>query len=100
MPNPLEGLITRQDISNIAESEKLILDDEDRLSVLESMRSMDVQACPGSGKTTLIAAKLILLAEKWPFPSQPDGPQQQQGIEEPEEKGEAGSESVENYNKK
>lgn len=26
---------------------------------------MDVQACPGSGKTTLVAAKLILLAQKW-----------------------------------
>jgi len=25
----------------------------------------DIQACPGSGKTTLIAAKLILLARKW-----------------------------------
>ncbi len=25
----------------------------------------DVQACPGSGKTTLVAAKLILLAKKW-----------------------------------
>ncbi|GGA23790.1 DNA helicase [Amylibacter cionae] len=26
---------------------------------------MDVQACPGSGKTTLVATKLILLAQKW-----------------------------------
>lgn len=25
----------------------------------------DIQACPGSGKTTLVAAKLILLAKKW-----------------------------------
>jgi len=25
----------------------------------------DVQACPGSGKTTLVAAKLILFAKKW-----------------------------------
>ena len=70
MPNLLEGLITRQDIADIAESENLILDDEDRMSILESMDSMDVQACPGSGKTTLIAAKLILLAKKWPFQDQ------------------------------
>lgn len=25
----------------------------------------DVQACPGSGKTTLVAAKLLILAKKW-----------------------------------
>lgn len=70
MPNPLEGLITRQDIAGIAESEGLILDDEDRISVLESMRSIDVQACPGSGKTTLIATKLLLLAKKWQLSQQ------------------------------
>lgn len=70
MPNPLEGLITRQDVTDIAESENLVLDDEDRISVLESMRSIDVQACPGSGKTTLIATKLILLAKKWPLSHQ------------------------------
>ena len=63
----LEGLITRSEIADIALSEHLVLDDEDRISVLETMRSIDVQACPGSGKTTLIAAKLILLAKKWPF---------------------------------
>lgn len=67
MLSPLEGLITKQDITDIATSENLILNDEDRISVLESMGSIDVQACPGSGKTTLIAAKLILLAKKWPF---------------------------------
>ena len=63
----LENIISRGDIANIALNEQLILDDEERISVLESMRSIDVQACPGSGKTTLIAAKLILLAKKWPF---------------------------------
>jgi DNA helicase II / ATP-dependent DNA helicase PcrA len=70
MPNPLEGLITRQDIADIAERESLILNDEDRISILESMRSIDVQACPGSGKSTLIATKLILLAKKWPLSQQ------------------------------
>lgn len=67
MLNPLEGLVTKRDIADIAASENLILDDEDRISVLESMESIDIQACPGSGKTTLIATKLILLAKKWPF---------------------------------
>jgi superfamily I DNA/RNA helicase len=70
MPSPPEDLITRQDIARLAEAERLILDDEDRLPILESMNSIDVQACPGSGKTTLIAAKLILLAEKWPYADQ------------------------------
>ena len=67
MSNPLEALITRADIADLAEQENLILDDDERISVLEAMRSIDVQACPGSGKTTLIAAKLILLAKKWPY---------------------------------
>ena len=70
MPHPLEGIINRDDIANIATNEQLILDDEDRISVLEAMRSIDVQACPGSGKTTLIAAKLILLAKSWMFQHQ------------------------------
>lgn len=67
MPSPLDGLIARQDIAELAASENLILDDEDRIGVLEATNSIDVQACPGSGKTTLIAAKLMLLAKKWPF---------------------------------
>ena len=70
MANLLEGLISKQDIAELAEREGLILDDEGRKSVLESMKSIDIQACPGSGKTTLIAAKLILLAEKWPLQHQ------------------------------
>jgi len=69
MPHPLEGLINRDDIANIAANEQLILD-EDRVSVLETMTSIDVQACPGSGKTTLIATKLILLARVWPYQHQ------------------------------
>ncbi len=67
MTNLLNGLITREDIAAITQSEHLKFDDEDRISILETMRSIDVQACPGSGKTTLIAAKLILLAKKWPL---------------------------------
>lgn len=37
--------------------------DEERRSVICSWD--DVQACPGSGKTTLVAAKLLILAKKW-----------------------------------
>ncbi len=66
----LNGLISREDITQLAYSEGLNFDDEKRISILETMRSIDVQACPGSGKTTLIAAKLILLAKKWPLSGQ------------------------------
>lgn len=37
--------------------------DERRRHVIKSWD--DVQACPGSGKTTLVAAKLLILAKKW-----------------------------------
>lgn len=67
MPSPLDDFITRQDIADLAGVENLVFDDADRIGVLEATTSIDVQACPGSGKTTLIAAKLMLLAKKWPF---------------------------------
>ena len=70
MANPFNGLISKEEISVLAHSEGLNFDDEERISILETMRSIDVQACPGSGKTTLIAAKLILLAKKWPLSDQ------------------------------
>lgn len=58
--------ITDFDIQQLQINEGLIFDD-DRKKVLQSLESIDIQACPGSGKTTLIAAKLILLAKKWPY---------------------------------
>jgi hypothetical protein len=39
--------------------------DEPRRHFLKSIDSMDVSACPGSGKTTLVVAKLAILARKW-----------------------------------
>lgn len=41
--------------------------DVKRAEILKSLETIDVQACPGSGKTTLIAAKLKLLSKKWPY---------------------------------
>lgn len=67
MPNLLDNLISQQDIAELAAAENLTLEDEIRIGVLKANKSIDVQACPGSGKTTLIAAKLILLAKKWSF---------------------------------
>lgn len=54
--------ITDKDIDLLQQEMGLIFDDT-RRECLKSYR--DVQACPGSGKTTLVAAKLILLAKKW-----------------------------------
>lgn len=68
MPDPLRSPITREDIGALARNERLTLDDEDRIGVLLSAASIDVQACPGSGKTTLVAAKLMLLAQNWAVP--------------------------------
>lgn len=40
--------------------------DESRQEFLRARTTLDVSACPGSGKTTLIVAKLAILARKWP----------------------------------
>jgi len=69
MPSPFDGLITDESIDRLSQKEGLIFDAK-RRELLKNMDHMDVQACPGSGKTTLIAAKLILLAERWPFKRQ------------------------------
>ncbi|MCF8325778.1 MAG: UvrD-helicase domain-containing protein [Leadbetterella sp.] len=69
MVKMLTGLITQEDITQLSHEEGLCFDNG-RRAILESMKSIDVQACPGSGKTTLIAAKLILLAKKWPLSGQ------------------------------
>lgn len=40
--------------------------DEPRRNVIKNLESIDVQAFPGSGKTTTLVAKLAILARKWP----------------------------------
>lgn len=40
--------------------------DDTRRSIIKNMDSTDVQAFPGSGKTTVLVAKLAILAQKWP----------------------------------
>jgi hypothetical protein len=44
----------------------LRFDDDERQAALLESGSRDFNAVPGSGKTSLLAAKLILLAKKWP----------------------------------
>lgn len=39
--------------------------DKPRLDFIRTLDSVDISACPGSGKTTLILAKLAILAERW-----------------------------------
>ncbi|MBU1188462.1 MAG: UvrD-helicase domain-containing protein [Gammaproteobacteria bacterium] len=40
--------------------------DQSRQKFLRARTTLDVSACPGSGKTTLIVAKLAMMARKWP----------------------------------
>ena len=41
--------------------------DEDKVAVIKSNISQDIKACPGSGKTTVLLAKLLILANRMPF---------------------------------
>ena len=41
--------------------------DEERRTFIKALDSCDVVACPGSGKTTALLAKLLILARKMPF---------------------------------
>lgn len=41
--------------------------DKSRINVIKNMDSVDIQAFPGSGKTTILVAKLAILAKKWTY---------------------------------
>ena len=41
---------------------------EDAINVIRCWKSSEIVACPGSGKTTVLLAKLKILAERMPFP--------------------------------
>ncbi|MFK3919166.1 UvrD-helicase domain-containing protein [Pseudomonas fulva] len=57
--------ITDEDIEWVTKLMKLEALDEPRRDFLKSMNTLDVAACPGSGKTTLVVAKLAILARHW-----------------------------------
>jgi hypothetical protein len=40
-------------------------ENDPRKTVIQSKTNLDVAACPGSGKTTVLIAKLAILAKKW-----------------------------------
>jgi hypothetical protein len=65
MATPLE--ITDADIALVAQELQLDLADPQAVAVLKEATSCDVQAGPGSGKTTILTAKLAILAKKWPY---------------------------------
>lgn len=57
---------------DIESTEKILLPEgahfpEDARNVIRCWHSTDVAACPGSGKTTVLLAKLKLLADRMPF---------------------------------
>lgn len=41
--------------------------DDDKVAVIKSNISQDIKACPGSGKTTVLLVKLLILANRMPF---------------------------------
>ncbi|MBD5290196.1 MAG: UvrD-helicase domain-containing protein [Bacteroides sp.] len=43
--------------------------DDEKLTIILSNKSTDIKACPGSGKTTTLLAKLVILANKMPLPA-------------------------------
>lgn len=68
-PSDLIGPITDEDIEWACGLLKLRALDAQRRTFLKSLTTLDVSACPGSGKTTLVVAKLAILARKWKSPT-------------------------------
>jgi len=68
MPEDLSLIpeITDEDIDWVRNLMGLGVFDAPRRAFLVARTTLDVSACPGSGKTTLIVAKLAILARKWP----------------------------------
>ncbi len=64
-PLKLIDPVTDDDIEWVCQLMKLHPLDAPRRDFLKSLTTMDVSACPGSGKTTLVVAKLAILARKW-----------------------------------
>jgi hypothetical protein len=56
--------------SDILEAESILKVDFDSIRRQAIKNFDDIQAYPGSGKTTMVAAKLIILAKKWSRPYQ------------------------------
>ena len=57
--------ITDEDIEWVKTIMPDIQLDECRIRILKNMESVDIHACPGSGKTTILVAKLAILSRRW-----------------------------------
>ncbi len=57
--------VTDEDVERICRTMGLRAFDESRREFVRARTTLDVSACPGSGKTTLIVAKLAIMASKW-----------------------------------
>lgn len=56
----------------IEKAEKMLLPEDEkfdisRRNVIKCLETKDIKACPGSGKTTALLAKLLILADRMPF---------------------------------
>ncbi len=65
---PQSIVISDQDVDSVAEAMGWQFHDAARREALVCTGCRDIQACPGSGKTTLVVAKLMILAEQWKWP--------------------------------
>ena len=64
----LEGIcISDDDINQVENLLGNVSFDAARRDIIKNLDSFDVQAFPGSGKTTVLIAKLAILAKKWPY---------------------------------
>ncbi|WP_459556850.1 P-loop NTPase family protein [Lacunimicrobium album] len=58
--------ISDADIDDVADKLGCVFDSE-RRTILKCLESKDCRACPGSGKTTILIAKLAILMRRWPW---------------------------------
>ncbi len=64
----LQNIIITDDDINWAEAIiGNITFDECRRNIIKNLDSIDIQAFPGTGKTTVLVAKLAILAQKWSY---------------------------------
>ena len=59
--------ITDEDINEIETVLGNVTFDAERRNVIKNLNTVDIQAFPGTGKTTVLVAKLAILAKKWPY---------------------------------
>ena len=59
--------ITDADIDEIESILGNVSFDAERRDILKNLSTVDIQAFPGTGKTTVLVAKLAILAKKWPY---------------------------------